>query len=99
MCRRREARNRECGTFALVEVPHAPDVVVLLPEAAEPIPLPKGWSVDGAVAALTLVAPEGDIRVTFVALQATAKAADDALAAWRAIDAGFALPVLTAAES
>jgi CubicO group peptidase (beta-lactamase class C family) len=81
-----------------VEVSHAPDLVVFLPEAPAPISLPKGWSVDEAVAALTLVAPEGDIRVSFVTLPATSEAADDALAAWRAIDAGFALPVLNAAE-
>ena len=82
-----------------MEVSHASDAVVLLPEAAEPISLPKGWSVDEDVAALTVVGPEGDIRVTFVALPASAQATDDAFAAWRAIDAGFALPVFNAAES
>lgn len=80
-----------------MEVSHAPETV-LLPDAVEPVALPKGWRVDEAVAALTLVAPESDIRVSFVALSAGAAPADDALAAWHAIDAGFALPVFNAAE-
>jgi len=71
---------------------------LLLPDASVPIALPNGWSADEAATVLTLVAPEGDIRVSFVAASKSAASADIAREAWKSVDAGFSLPVLNEAD-
>lgn len=72
---------------------------MLLPDALVPIVLPTGWARDESAAALTLVAPEGDIRVSFIAAPKTGSAMEIAARAWLAIDPGFDLPVQGQSEA
>jgi CubicO group peptidase (beta-lactamase class C family) len=72
---------------------------VLLPNAASPIPLPMGWVVDEAAGALTLVGPEGDIRVLYAVAPKTGGPAHIAAHAWRMVDDGFDWPLVNHAET
>jgi len=63
-------------------------------ELSSDIPTPPGWSSDHSAGLSTLVAPEGDLRITFVELEPKATIQETALAAWRMLDPGFASPVM-----
>lgn len=72
---------------------------VLLPDAPAPIVLPAGWTVDEAAAALILVAPDGDVRVAFVAAPHLGSPAATAASAWQFVDDSFDLPMGNQAET
>ena len=71
------------------------EIHVSLPGASAPFTLPAGWSLaiePGDV--LTIVTPEGDLRVAFVILPFEGTPEDVAAKAWRSIDSSFDFPVL-----
>ena len=74
-------------------------IEVLLPDALAPIAVPNGWTLDDGADTLTLVAPEGDLRVSFVAAPNSGNAVEIAARAWRMVDREFDLPVHNQAES
>jgi CubicO group peptidase (beta-lactamase class C family) len=74
-------------------------IEALLPDALVPIVLPNGWTLADGAGALTLVAPEGDLRVSFVAASKHGSPIEIAAGAWRLVDAGFDLPVFDQAEA
>ena len=73
-------------------------IEALLPDALVPIVLPNGWTLADGAGALTLVAPEGDLSVSFVAAPKSGRPVEIAAGAWRLVDGGFDLPVFHEAE-
>ncbi|HTU35449.1 MAG TPA: serine hydrolase domain-containing protein [Candidatus Acidoferrum sp.] len=78
-----------------MEDPSVSEVRVNLPGAPAPVTLPRGWSVGTEPAeAVTIVSPEGDLRVAFVVVPLEGTPEQMAAAAWRAFDSRFDFPVL-----
>jgi CubicO group peptidase (beta-lactamase class C family) len=79
----------------VMEEPSPKEVRVNLPGASAPVTLPAGWSLGtepGDV--VTIVAPEGDLRVAFVIVPLDGAPEEMAQRAWRAVDTSFDFPVL-----
>ena len=68
---------------------------VNLPGVSAPAALPAGWSQAGEAGnAVTIVSPEGDLRVAFVIVPHEGTPEEMAAAAWRGFDSSFDFPVL-----
>ncbi|MHB8568750.1 MAG: serine hydrolase domain-containing protein [Metallibacterium sp.] len=63
--------------------------LVLLPDASSPSALPKGWTSAEGMRALTLVGPERDLQIAFVATAKVGESHAIAAAAWRLLDPTF----------
>ncbi len=70
------------------------EIRLALPGSLAPIRLPTGWSrASEPGGAVTIVAPEGDLRVGFVMCALDGTPEEIARHAWRIFDAGFDFPV------
>jgi CubicO group peptidase (beta-lactamase class C family) len=69
-----------------------------LPDTANDVELPPGWSIDESAPVATLIGPEGDLRVTFLATPLDGAPADVATSAWRSLDPSFELPLISDVE-
>jgi hypothetical protein len=68
-------------------------VLVALPRALEPITLPAGWSrASEPNGAVTIVGPEGDLRVAFLVCALDGTPEEIARRAWQVVDPGFDFP-------
>jgi len=68
---------------------------VNLPGASAPVAFPPGWSQAGETGnAVTIVSPEGDLRVAFVIVPVKGTPDEMAGVAWRGFDSSFDFPVL-----
>jgi CubicO group peptidase (beta-lactamase class C family) len=73
---------------------------VTLPGAVVSTLLPKGWTLESkANRVLTIVGPEGDLRVAFGTASMRGNAEEVAWAAWQQFDSSFDLPVLQRAQA
>jgi CubicO group peptidase (beta-lactamase class C family) len=72
---------------------------VSLPDVASAITLPYGWSVSNAASALTLVGPERDLQIAFVAMADTSDTQAMVAAAWHLLDPLFDLPIAQQGET
>ncbi|HEV2388054.1 MAG TPA: serine hydrolase domain-containing protein [Candidatus Acidoferrales bacterium] len=78
-----------------MEEPPSDEIRVNLPGAPGPVKLPGGWSLGSEPGdVLTMVSPEGDLRVAFVIVPFEGMPEEMAAAAWRAFDSSFDFPVL-----
>lgn len=68
-----------------------PQQTVLLPNSDKPVSLPVGWTVDSSDP-LTLIGPEGDLRLTLLVAPATAGMQHIAQHAWTHIDLLSTIP-------
>lgn len=66
---------------------------VALPDVASAITLPRGWSVANAVSVLTLMGPERDLQMAFLAMAHTGDTQVIVTAAWHLLDPLFDLPI------
>src|SRR6516225_1488750 len=70
------------------------EIRVALPGSLAPITLPAGWSrASEPGGALTIVGPEGDLRVGFLICALDGTPEEIARGAWRVFDPGFDFPV------
>ena len=73
---------------------------VTLPGAVVSTLLPKGWTLEsGPNRVLTIVGPEGDLRVGFGTASMRGDAEEVAWAAWQQFESSFDLPVLQRAQA
>jgi Beta-lactamase len=75
-------------------------MLVTLPGSLAPTLLPKGWTLESEPSGvLTIVGPEGDLRIGFGIALMDGDVKGIALAAWKCFDASFDLPVLQHAQA
>jgi len=68
---------------------------IVFPGSSTPTPLPSGWSLgQEARPLLTVVSPEGDLRVAFATGPIASTPEETASPAWRLFDSSFDFPVL-----
>ena len=72
---------------------------VSLPDVVSAITLPRGWSIANAVSALTLMGPERDLQIAFVAMANTGDTPAIVAAAWHLLDPLFDLPIAQQIET
>jgi CubicO group peptidase (beta-lactamase class C family) len=78
-----------------MEDPSPNEIRVNLPCASGPVKLPGGWLLESEPGDLvTIIAPEGDLRVAFVIVPLEGPPEEMAQIAWRAFDTTFDFPVL-----
>jgi hypothetical protein len=71
------------------------EIGVALPGSREPIKLPLGWSQASERSdVVTIIGPEGDLRVVFVVCALDGTPEEIACRAWRAFDPAFDFPAL-----
>jgi hypothetical protein len=75
--------------------PGSNEVRVDLPGASAPVTLPAGWSATTRPNdVVTIVSPEGDLRVAFLIVPQEGTPEEMAGRAWQAFDGSFDFPVL-----
>jgi CubicO group peptidase (beta-lactamase class C family) len=75
--------------------PPPSEIRVNLPGASTPVTLPAGWSLATPPGEMvTIISPEGDLRVVFLILPLQGTPEEMAQRAWRAFDNSFDFPVL-----
>ncbi|QBB69317.1 class A beta-lactamase-related serine hydrolase [Pseudolysobacter antarcticus] len=72
---------------------------VSLPDVASAITLPHGWSIASGAPALTLIGPERDLQIAFVAMADTRDKQAMVAAAWHLLDPSFDLPIAQQSEA
>ncbi len=72
---------------------------VSLPDVVSAIELPRGWSVANAAPVLTLMGPERDLQMAFVAMAHSDDTRAIVAAAWRLLDPLFDLPIAQQVET
>lgn len=73
-----------------MENPSSNQIHVNLPGASAPVILPGGWSLGSEPGdAVTIIGPEGHVRVAFVIAPLKGMPEELATAAWRAFDGNF----------
>ena len=71
------------------------EIRVILPGASAPVKLPAGWSLGSEPRdVVTIVCPEGDLRVAFLVVPHEGTPEEIADRAWREFDSSFDFPVL-----
>jgi hypothetical protein len=71
------------------------EIRMALPGSLAPIELPDGWSrASEPSGGVTIVGPEGDLRVAFLTCALDGTPEEIARRAWRVFDAGFDFPAL-----
>jgi CubicO group peptidase (beta-lactamase class C family) len=75
-----------------------PEVYVNMPDSALPSALPKGWTVSHPADPLTVVGPEGDLRISYFSVLLGGSVDDQVRSAWRQLDPAFDKPVRYQAE-
>src|ERR1700683_288760 len=75
-----------------------PDVYVNMPDSPLPSALPKGWTVSRPSDPLTVVGPEGDLRISYFSARLGGSVDDQVRSAWRPLDPEFDKPVRYQAE-
>ncbi len=75
------------------------DTLVLLPNSAQPIALPKGWVHIAGSTPLALAGPEEDLRVVLLVDAALGSIEEIADRTWHQVDSGFSYPILQQAEA
>ncbi len=81
------------------QLSQVPETLVRLPNCAEPIPLPNGWTQLADSTPLTLVGPEPDLRIALSVVPKTENLEDAAYGAWHEFDPEFRYPILQRAET
>jgi CubicO group peptidase (beta-lactamase class C family) len=71
---------------------------VTMPDAPLPIALPSGWTVANHADPLTVLAPESDLELSFLALSVADDIEDLVRLAWQKVKPAFNLPVLHKVE-
>lgn len=78
-----------------MENPPSEEIRVSLPGSLAPIKLPAGWSrASDPSGAVTIVGPEGDLRIAFLMRALDGTPEEIARRAWRVFDASFDFPAL-----
>lgn len=73
-------------------------VYVAMPDAPLPIALPSGWAVVNQSDPLTVVGPESDLELSFIARPVVDDIGDLIRLAWQEVKPGFDVPVLQKVE-
>lgn len=73
-------------------------IAVVMPDAPSPVALPGGWTVASQDDPLTVVGPESDLTLSFVAGSAATDVEEMLRLAWRRVQPDFDLPVRQKAE-